>query len=70
VLNVEARVVDDEMNDVPPGKPSEIVCLGPPLMKEHWNKTAEAFRGGWFHSGISSGTMPMVTLMSSTGRRT
>ena len=54
MLNVEVRVVDDEMNDVDPGEVGEIVYLGPLVMKEYWNKaaeTAEAFRGGWFHSG-------------------
>jgi fatty-acyl-CoA synthase len=54
MLNVEVRVVDDEMNDVPRGEIGEIVYLGPLVMKEYWNRpteTAEAFRGGWFHSG-------------------
>lgn len=54
MLNVEMRVVDDDMNDVAQGEVGEIVYLGPLVMKEYWNKpdeTAEAFRGGWFHSG-------------------
>ena len=54
MLNVEIRVVDDEMNDVSRGEVGEIVYLGPLVMKEYWNRpeeTAEAFRGGWFHSG-------------------
>lgn len=54
MLNVEVRVVDDDMNDVETGEVGEIVYLGPLLMKEYWRKpaeTAEAFRGGWFHSG-------------------
>jgi fatty-acyl-CoA synthase len=48
------RVVDDEMNDVPQGDVGEIVYRGPTQMLEYWNKpdeTAEAFAGGWFHSG-------------------
>ena len=54
MLNVEVRVVDEDMNDVPRGEVGEIVYRGPMVMKEYWNKpeeTAEAFRGGWFHSG-------------------
>jgi fatty-acyl-CoA synthase len=54
MLNVEVRVVDDEMNDVAQGEIGEIVYRGPLVMKEYWNKpeeTAAAFAGGWFHSG-------------------
>ena len=54
VLNVETRVVDDEMRDVKPGEVGEIVHRSPHLMTGYYKdeeKTAEAFRGGWFHSG-------------------
>jgi acyl-CoA synthetase (AMP-forming)/AMP-acid ligase II len=54
MLNVEVRVVDDDMRDVPQGAVGEFVYRSPMVMKEYWNKpaeTAEAFRGGWFHSG-------------------
>jgi fatty-acyl-CoA synthase len=54
VLNVETRVVDPEMNDVPAGTHGEIVHRSPQLLTGYWEKpeeTAEAFRGGWFHSG-------------------
>ncbi len=54
MLNVEVRVVDDDMNDVAQGEVGEIVYRSPMVMKEYWNKpqeTAEVFAGGWFHSG-------------------
>ncbi len=54
IPTVSARVVDDEMNDVPVGQVGEIVYRAPTLMDGYWNNqkaTAEAFAGGWFHSG-------------------
>jgi fatty-acyl-CoA synthase len=54
VLNVETRVVDDEMRDVAPGQIGEIVHRSPQLLTGYYNdpeKTAAAFQGGWFHSG-------------------
>jgi fatty-acyl-CoA synthase len=53
-LNVETRVVDSEMNDVAVGEIGEIVHRSPHLLSGYYNnpeKTAEAFAGGWFHSG-------------------
>ena len=54
VLNVETRVVDDDMNDVAVGQVGEIVHRSPHLMLGYWHdeeRTAAAFAGGWFHSG-------------------
>jgi fatty-acyl-CoA synthase len=54
IPTVAARVVDDDMNDVPGGQVGEIVYRAPTLMAGYWNDpeaTAEAFAGGWFHSG-------------------
>ena len=51
---VAARIVDDDMKDVPPGEVGEIVYRGPTLMAGYWNNqaaTEEALAGGWFHSG-------------------
>ncbi|WP_018180159.1 fatty-acid--CoA ligase FadD5 [Jongsikchunia kroppenstedtii] len=51
---VTARIVDGEMNDVPVGQVGEIVYRGPNLMSGYWQNeqgTADAFAGGWFHSG-------------------
>lgn len=53
-LNVETRVVDPHGNDVAVGEVGEIVHRGPHAILEYLDdeaKTAEAFRGGWFHSG-------------------
>ncbi|MGE2835327.1 fatty-acid--CoA ligase FadD5 [Mycobacterium sp. SMC-4] len=54
IPTVSARIVDDEMNDVPIGQVGEIVYRAPTLMAGYWNNpeaTAAAFEGGWFHSG-------------------
>lgn len=51
---VTARIVDPLGDDVAPGEVGEIVYRGPNLMVGYWQNpegTAEAFRGGWFHSG-------------------
>jgi fatty-acyl-CoA synthase len=42
------------MRDVPPGTQGEVVHRSPQLLLGYWEKpaeTAEAFAGGWFHSG-------------------
>jgi fatty-acyl-CoA synthase len=54
VLNVETRVVDDDMNDVKTGEIGEIVHRSPQLLSGYFNdpeRTAAAFTGDWFHSG-------------------
>ncbi|MGW1666870.1 AMP-binding enzyme, partial [Streptomyces microflavus] len=51
---VQTLVVDEQDRPVPPGVVGEIVHRGPHTMLGYWNdpeRTAEAFRGGWFHSG-------------------
>jgi fatty-acyl-CoA synthase len=53
-LNVETRVVNDDMQDVAPGEVGEIVHRSPQLLTGYYNdpeRTAAAFAGGWFHSG-------------------
>ncbi|EXF44237.1 acyl-CoA synthetase [Pseudomonas sp. BAY1663] len=55
VINVETRIIDPLTGeDCPPGVPGELVHRSPQLMTGYWGKpdeTAEAFAGGWFHSG-------------------
>jgi len=54
VLNVETRVVDDDGAPVPVGTVGEIVHRSPHATLGYYrdpDKTAEAFRGGWLHSG-------------------
>jgi fatty-acyl-CoA synthase len=54
IPTVAARVVDENMNDVPVGQVGEIVYRAPTLMAGYWHNpkaTADAFAGGWFHSG-------------------
>jgi fatty-acyl-CoA synthase len=55
-LNVETRVVDDDMRDVARDGVSigEIVHRSPQLLLGYFHddeRTAAAFEGGWFHSG-------------------
>ncbi|HEY4099069.1 MAG TPA: acyl-CoA synthetase, partial [Baekduia sp.] len=54
VLFVEIKVVDDAGDDVTAGGRGEVCYRSPQLCTGYWDKpeeTAEAFAGGWFHSG-------------------
>ncbi|MBH66928.1 MAG: acyl-CoA synthetase [Rhodospirillaceae bacterium] len=53
-INVETRVVNENMQDVKPGEVGEIVHRSPQLMLGYYedpHKSKDAFAGGWFHSG-------------------
>ncbi|MCG6876399.1 MAG: AMP-binding protein [Betaproteobacteria bacterium] len=53
-MHCEIRLADETGADVTPGASGEILVRGPNVMSGYWGKpeaTAEALRGGWFHSG-------------------
>ena len=54
IEGVEVRIVDREDRDVPAGERGELIYRGPNLPLGYVNRpeaTAEALRGGWYHSG-------------------
>lgn len=54
VRTKEAKVVDEEGNELPDGEPGELVVRGEPMMLGYWNKpeeTAKTIRDGWLHTG-------------------
>lgn len=51
---VALSIQDPDDNALPLGKTGEVCARGGNFMREYWNQpeaTAEAFRGGWYHSG-------------------
>jgi long-chain acyl-CoA synthetase len=56
IWGVEMKIFDDDDRELPPGRDNvgEIVIRGHNVMKGYFNNpeaSAEAMRGGWFHSG-------------------
>lgn len=50
----DVQVVDEAGGELPFGEPGELVVRGPILFSGYWADdaaTAEAFRGGWYHTG-------------------
>jgi long-chain acyl-CoA synthetase len=53
-IGVQVRIVDDEGNDVGPGKVGEIIVRSKHIMVEYWRKpeeTKETLINGWIHTG-------------------
>ena len=53
-LHLELEVWDDDGHPVPAGERGEVVLRGPKVFKGYWRdpeSTAQAFAGGWFHTG-------------------
>jgi long-chain acyl-CoA synthetase len=54
IVGVDVQCVDESGNPVASGERGEVVIRGPNVMKGYYNRpdaTAEAMRGGWFHTG-------------------
>lgn len=54
IWGCEMRVADESGNSLPVGEPGEILIRGTNILKGYYRRleaTAEAMRGGWFHSG-------------------
>jgi long-chain acyl-CoA synthetase len=54
LAGVELSIQDVDGNPVPNGETGEVCARSGNFMREYWHKpeaTAEAFRGGWYHTG-------------------
>jgi fatty-acyl-CoA synthase len=54
MFHVSTRIVDEHDRDVGVGEVGELLVRGPNVFVGYWGRpdaTAEAFRGGWFHTG-------------------
>ncbi|HBW42737.1 MAG TPA: long-chain-fatty-acid--CoA ligase FadD [Leclercia adecarboxylata] len=54
VPSTEAKLVDDEDNEVPHGEPGELCVKGPQVMLGYWQRpdaTDEIIKDGWLHTG-------------------
>ncbi len=56
IPDTDCKIVDveDDSREMPQGEPGEILIKGPQVFQEYYQKpeeTAQALRGGWFHTG-------------------
>ncbi len=52
--NTDAKIVDDNGNDLPWGDVGELLVRGPQVMVGYWNRSEETLKtlsGGWLHTG-------------------
>ncbi len=54
VFHLDAKIVNNNMNEISDNTIGELVLKGPNLFTEYWNRpdaTSDAFSGEWFHTG-------------------
>ena len=71
VINMHARVVDDQGKDVAPGEVGEVIARGKSMMAGYWNApnaTEESIRGGYLYTG-DMGTIDEEGYIFLVGRR-
>ena len=71
IFGVDVRCFNDDDREVPRGTRGEVVIRGTNVMKGYYKRpqeTAEAFRGGWFHTG-DIGTMDEEGYLSIVDRK-
>lgn len=67
---VKVAILDDKCNILPPGEQGEVCIQGPNVTKGYKNNdkaNAEAFAGGWFHTG-DQGYLSEDGYLTLTGR--